>query len=121
MSAKSDLIAIFDEMGYPSWLMHTMPQTQAYPESFFTFLATDAPFGAHYDNQPHSVLWAFEIGFYSSDPEKVAAVPLELTRRLLAAGWVVPGLGADAQSDEPTHTGWHFTAWYVQRINSEEA
>lgn len=120
MSAKSDLIAIFDEFGYPHWLMHTMPARQEYPESFFTFLTTDAPFEAHYDNQPHSVVWYFEIGFYSSDPEKVARIPLELAKRLRAAGWFVPGLGSDAQSDEPTHTGWHFTAMCVQPINDKE-
>lgn len=121
MSVKSDLIAIFDEMGYPSWLMHTMPASQVYPESFFTFLTTDAPFEAHYDNQPHSVVWAFEIGFYSSDPEMVERIPLELAKRLRAAGWVVPGLGVDVKSDEPTHTGRRITAWCVQKINSEEA
>lgn len=120
MSVKSDLIAIFDEMGYPSWLMHTMPASLAYPESFFTFLSTDAPFEAHYDNQPHSVVWGFMIGFYSSDPEKVERVPLELAQRLRAAGWVFPGLGEDVESDEPTHTGRRFTAWYVQNINNEE-
>ena len=120
MGVKSDLLDIFDEMGYPAWLMHTMPASQVYPESFFTFLTTDAPFEAHYDNQPHSVVWAFEIGFYSSDPEKVERIPLELTKRLRAAGWVVPGVGSDAMSDEPTHTGWHFTAWCVQPINNEE-
>lgn len=120
MSAKTDLIAIFDEFGYSHWLMHTMPASEEYPESFFTFLSTDAPFEAHYDNQPHSVVWYFEIGFYSSDPEKVARIPLELAKRLRAAGWFVPGLGSDAQSDEPTHTGWHFTAMCVQPINDKE-
>lgn len=120
MSAKSELLDIFDEFGYPYWLMHTMPARQKYPESFFTFLVADAPFEAHYDNQPHSVVWYFEIGFYSSDPALVASVPLELTKRLRAAGWSVPGLGSDAQSDEPTHTGWHFSALCVQPINHEE-
>lgn len=120
MSAKSELIAIFDDMGYEHWLMHTMPTSQVYPESFFTFLSTDAPFMAHFDNMPHSILWQFEIGFYSSDPEKVESVPQELARRLLGAGWIVPGLGADVESDEPTHTGRRFSAWHVQRINNEE-
>ena len=117
---KAELIAIFDEMGYPHWLMHTMPAKQKYPESFFTFLAIDAPFKAYYDNHPHAIAWAFMIGFYSNNPLLVQSVPLELARRLQAAGWVVPGLGEDVPSDEPTHTGWRITAYYVQNIDEEE-
>lgn len=120
MSAKSDLIAIFEGMGYPYWLMHTMPMDEVYPESFFTFMSTEAPFSAHYDNKPHSVLWGFAIGFYSSDPALVESATLELVQRLQASDWIVPGMGEDVASDEPTHTGRRITALYVQHINNEE-
>lgn len=117
MDVKAELIMIFQEMGYPySWLMHTMPRNQEYPDSFFTFMVIDAPFTAQYDNKPNAVVWAFWIGFYSNDRLKVEAVPKELAKRLRAAGWVVPGLGEDVPSDEPTHTGWRITAYYVQEI-----
>lgn len=119
MSVKDNLIDVLRGFGYSWWLMHTMPADEAYPDSFFTFLAVDAPFAAHYDNAPHAVVWAFMIGFYSNDPEKVERVPLELARRLRAAGWIVEGLGEDVQSDEPTHTGRRITAYYVQHINEE--
>ena len=119
MGAKADLIAIFDEMGYPHWLMHTMPAHQRYPESFFTFLSIDAPFEAHYNNAPHAVVWAFWIGFYSSKPALMETVRLALVKRLRAAGWVVDGLGEDVQSDEPTHTGWRITAYYRQDYKEE--
>lgn len=118
---KAQLIAILEDMGYPCWLMHTMPNSTAYPESFFTYMAIDAPFKAHYDNRPHAIVWAFWIGFYSSNPALVESVPLELAKRLLAAGWSVPGLGEDVQSDEATHTGWRITAYYVQKFENEEA
>lgn len=121
MGAKAELISILDGMGYPSWLMHTMPAAQVYPESFFTFLAIDTPFVAHYDNRPHAAVWTFWIGFYSSNPALVESVPIELTRRLQAKGWTVPGLGEDVQSDEPTHTGWRITAYYVQKYDNKEA
>lgn len=116
MGVKAELETIFDAMGYPWWLMHTMPADEIYPESFFTYLAGDAPFTEYYDNQPHAVVHNFMIGFYSSDPEKVEAVPLELAQRLRAAGWRFPGLGEDVESDEPTHTGRRFAAQYVQRL-----
>lgn len=119
MSVKSELIKVLEGFGYPCWLMHTMPAEEVYPESFFTFLAIDAPFSAHYDNGPHAVIWSFWIGFYSSDPEKVESVPLELARRLIAAGWIVEGLGEDVQSDEPTHTGRRLTVHYIQRLKED--
>lgn len=117
---KSQLIEILEGMGYETWLMHTMPSSKKYPESFFTYMAIDAPFKAYYNNRPHAIAWAFWIGFYSSNPALVESVPMELAKRLQAAGWVVPGLGEDVQSDEQTHTGWRITAYYVQNIENEE-
>lgn len=119
MGAKSELIKVFDDIGYPYWLMHTMPKNKKYPESFFTFLSIDAPFSAYYDNRPHAVAWAFWIGFYSSSPALVESVPTELAKRLRAAGWVVDGLGEDVQSDEPTHTGRRITAYYIEPYKEE--
>lgn len=118
---KAQLIAILEAMGYEHWLMHTMPSSKKYPDSFFTYLAIDTPFIMHYDNRPHAAVWTFWIGFYSNNPALVESVPLELANRLRAAGWVVPGLGEDVQSDEPTHTGWRITAHYVQKLDNKEA
>ena len=116
MSVKDKLQEVLDGFGFRSWLMHTMPEDEEYPESFFTFLSIDAPFDVYYNNAPHSVVWAFWIGFYSSDPDKVNDIPLELAKRLHAAGWVVPGLGEDVPTDEPGYTGRRITAYYVQTI-----
>ena len=119
MGVKSELIEILDSFGFPSWLMHTMPADTVYPESFFTFLNIDAPFTAHYDNGPRAVIWSFWIGFYSSDPALVESVPQELARRLMAAGWVMEGMGEDVQTDEPTHTGRRLTAHYIHKFKEE--
>lgn len=119
MGAISELTKIFDDMGYPHWLMHTMPKNLRYPPSFFTFLPIDAPFVAHYDNKPHAIAWAFWVGFYSNDPALVGSVPLELAKRLRAAGWVVEGLGEAVPSDEPTHTGWRIAAYYIEPYKEE--
>ena len=120
MSVKSDLIKILEEdIGFPAWLMHTMPAEEVYPESFFTFLASDAPLVSYYDNKPTAVVWAFTIGFYSCRPDLVDSVPLELVKRLLAAGWTAEGLGGDVQSDEPTHTGRLIAAYYREPYKEE--
>lgn len=116
MSVKDNLKEVLDSFGLKSWLMHTMPHDEAYPESFFTYLSIDAPFSAHYDNAPHAVVWAFWIGFYSKDPDQVDNVPLELAKRLREAGWTVPGLGEDVQSDEPEWTGKRLTAYFVEKL-----
>lgn len=120
MGAKSDLANILEkEIGYPAWLMHTMPADEVYPESFFTFMATDAPLVSYYDNKPNAAVWAFAIGFYSCLPDLVDSVPLKLVNRLRAAGWIVDGLGEDVQSDEPTHTGRRITAYYIEPYKEE--
>jgi len=116
VSVKEELKKILDGFGLPSWLMHTMPAKQRYPDSFFTYLSADARFTALYNNRPHAAIYSFMIGFYSSDPDKVESVPLELARRLMDAGWIVEGPGDDVQSDEPTHTGRRITAHYIQRL-----
>lgn len=116
MSAKDNLKEVLDGFGFKSWLMHTMPEDEVYPDSFFTYLSIDAPFEAHYDNAPHAVAWTFWIGFYSNDPDQVDSIPLELANRLRAAGWVVPGLGEDVQTDEPSHTGKRLTAYFVEKL-----
>lgn len=120
MSVTEKLQEVLEGFGLRSWLMHTMPAEEEYPESFFTFLSIDAPFEAHYNNKPHSIVWAYWIGFYSSDPDKVNNIPLELATRLRAAGWVVPGLGESVRADEPNYTGRRITAYYVQKIDKEE-
>lgn len=120
MNVKAELINIFSGMGFPCWLMHTMPADEKYPESFFTFLCTDAPFQAHYDNKPSAIVWTFWIGFYSSNPESVRTVPNALAARLRAAGWIVDSPGVDVESDEPTHTGRRITAVYVEPYEEQE-
>lgn len=120
MNVKAELVNIFDGMGFPCWLMHTMPEDEKYPESFFTFLCTDAPFQAHYDNKPSAIVWTFWIGFYSSNPESVRTVPNALAARLRAAGWIVDSPGVDVESDEPTHTGRRITAVYVEPYEEQE-
>ena len=109
MSVKKELFKIFEELGFPFWLMHQMPDDVAYPHSFFTYLMTDAPFVEYFDNKPFSVDWKFMIGFYTDDPAIMDETVMELIEKLHAAGWTVEGPGEDVQSDEQTHTGRRLT------------
>lgn len=119
MSATQELFSIFEAMGCEYWIMHQMPANTVYPSSFFTYMTTDAPFVAHYDNMPHAVAWAFMVGFYTDDPGSIDIKILEFVGRLQAAGWIVAGLGEDVQSDEPTHTGRRLTIAKIEQYETE--
>lgn len=113
MDARQELIGIFEDMGYPYWMMHQMPNEQKYPPMFFTFLCEDAPYGEYYDNKPCAYIWTFAIGVYGDNPVEVESVTGDLVKRLAASGWIVPDMGEDVQSDEQTHTGRRLTAYKI--------
>lgn len=119
MDAKETLFNVFDAMGYPYWIMHEMPHETAYPPSFFTYMATDAPFAEFYDNAPRAVAWAFMIGFYTNDPGSIDSEVMRLVRLLRDAGFVMHGLGEDVQSDEPTHIGRRLTLTKLDEFEME--
>lgn len=114
---KDELILLLkDEFGYPVRLQGSLAPNEKYPDSFFTFWNTDTPEWDHYDNDPIGYLWEFDINFYSTDPGLVNTV-LEMAKELLQNnGWLVPGLGYDVTSDEPTHTGRGIHAIYNTHV-----
>lgn len=109
MSVKKELFKIFEELGFPFWLMHQMPDDVAYPNSFFTYLTTDAPYTEYFDNIPLFVSWTFMVGIYTDNPAIMDETIKELVKKLRAAGWTIEGPGEDVQSDEQTHIGRRLT------------
>lgn len=88
------------------FLQGTLDDSEAYPESFITYWTNYTDDRAHYDNDVHSIDWAFSVIYYSSDPLLVATVPSEIRAALKAIGFIPQGKGSDIASDVPTHTGW---------------
>ena len=102
---KKLLIKALESFEYPVFLQGTLGKDETYPESFFTFFNNNTDDGNHYDNKSVSYIWDFDVNFYSTDPDKVDVILVELKEKLKKIGFIVPGKGYDIPTDEPTHTG----------------
>lgn len=102
---KDLLISTISELGYPIFQQGTLSTDEAYPDSFFTFFNRSSDGSMFYDNMEHSVVWDFDLNFYSVDPALVNTELLNAKKLLRDAGFVVGGAGRDVASDEITHTG----------------
>lgn len=116
---KDKLIAILELLGYPVRLQGSLGLQEAYPDSFFTFWNDVTEDGNHYDNKAATVIWSFDVNFYSTDPELVNTEILNAKALLEAEGFVVSGKGQDVPSDEPTHTGRSISVLYLQRTDTD--
>ena len=101
---KEFLIELLESFGYPVFLQGSLGDC-AYPESFFTIWNNSSDDNNHYDNEPVSYTWSFDVNFYSVNPELVNNMLLEAKTVLKANGFIISGKGYDLMSDEPTHTG----------------
>jgi len=101
---KEFLIELLESFGYPVFLQGSLGDC-AYPESFFTIWNNSSDDNNHYDNEPVSYTWSFDVNFYSVNPELVNNMLLEAKAVLKANGFIISGKGYDLMSDEPTHTG----------------
>jgi len=101
---KEKLIELLESFGYPVFLQGSLGDC-AYPESFFTIWNNSSDDNNHYDNEPVSYTWSFDVNFYSVNPELVNNMLLEAKAVLKANGFIISGKGYDLMSDEPTHTG----------------
>ena len=102
---KEFLIELLESFGYPVFLQGSLGVDCAYPESFFTIWNNSSDDNNHYDNEPVSFTWSFDVNFYSVNPELVNNMLLEAKAVLKANGFIISGKGYDLMSDEPTHTG----------------
>lgn len=102
---KELLITLLESFDYPVFLQGSLGENEAYPESFFTFWNNESYDNDHYDNNPVSYTWNFDINFYSVDPELVNTMLLQAKTLLKQNGFIITGKGYDVASDEPTHTG----------------
>ena len=115
---KGKLITILQTFGYPVRLQGSLTETEAYPDSFFTFWNNNSVDGDHYDNDAIFYLWNFDVNFYSTNPALVNTILLEAKQLLRENGFIVSGKGYDVASDEPTHTGRGMNALIIE--NREE-
>lgn len=99
------LISLIESLGYPIFRQGSLGADEPYPESFFTFWNNLSEGKEFYDNKEHSIIWYFDLNFYSSDPSLVNSKLMEAKKILKENNFIVTGKGHDVVSDEPTHTG----------------
>ena len=116
---KDELIELLETFEYPVREQGSLTEDEQYPDSFFTFWNNDTYDGNHYDNDAIAFVWAFDINFYSIDPDLVNSILADVRTLLKKNGWIISGKGHDVSSDEVTHTGRGLTALYVERQGEE--
>ena len=107
------LIALLETFGFPVMRQGSLPQDQAYPDTFFTFWGNDDD-NSFYDNNTASVVYQFSVNVYSSDPDTTYST-LDAARSLLKQnGWTIITRGYDVASDEITHIGRGMVVAFLQ-------
>lgn len=110
---EDKLIELLSSLNYPVYRQGSFANGQPYPESFFTFWNTDSPDHSHYDNADYATDWAFDVNFYSTDPEIMYSTIIAARILLKQNNWIIPSKGYDVVSDEPSHVGRGFQALYL--------
>ena len=111
---EDQLIELLSSLGYEVYRQGSITQGQRYPDHFFTFWNTDSPDHAYYDNTDYKTDWAFDVNFYSVDPELTYSVLSDARVLLKQNHWIVPSKGYDVASDEATHTGRGMQVLYLE-------
>lgn len=99
-----ELLESIDE-DVPVMRQGSLPEDQAYPETFFTFWNRSEDGASYYDNDMASSRHLFDVNVYSTSPETAYLLLREARDVLKLHGWVCVSLGYDIASDEPTHIG----------------
>ncbi len=102
---EDSLIELLETFGVPVYRQGSMSNDEEYPETFITFWNNDSVNHSHYDNDEYGTNWDFDVNVYSSDPEMVYSLLMEIRSLLKQNGWITPEKGHDVASDEATHTG----------------
>ena len=99
------LIEILENFGFPVKLQGSLLPEEVYPDSFFTFWNNSSDGESYYDNEEKSIVYSYDVNFYSTNPELVYTKIREVKSALQNVGFIVSGDGHSVASDEITHTG----------------
>lgn len=100
------LIATLGLLGYPVMLQGSLSENEDYPESFFTFWNPSSEGRMHYDNTENSILYDYDVNFYSTDAVLVYTAIRKAKAALKAAGFIVTGDGFSVPVDNgESHDG----------------
>ena len=109
------LIETLEQFGFPVKLQGALLPDEPYPEHFFTFWNNNSYGQSYYDNEEETVIYNYDVNFYSINPEWVYTKLREAKDALKKAGFIVSGDGYSVASDEPTHDGRGMNVLYLRR------
>lgn len=110
------LIEVLSTFGYPVRLQGSFAEDKKYPEHFFTFWNNSSDSQSYYDNDEKTIVYNYDVNFYSTNPEYVYTKLREAKTLLKENGFIVSGDGYSVMSDEPTHDGRGMNVLYLRRI-----
>ncbi len=110
------LINILSRFGYPVILQGSMLPDEKYPEHFFTFWNNSSDGNSYYDNNEKSIVFDYDVNFYSVNPEWVYTKLRDAKKLLKENGFIVSGDGYSVASDETTHDGRGMNVLYLKEI-----
>lgn len=109
------LIELLSTFGYPVIRQGTLTEDETYPDDFFTFWNNDSSDSSHYDNEVASMIYNYDVNFYSNSPNNTYNKLREAINLLKREGFIISGDGYDLVSDEDTHTGRGVNALYLKK------
>ena len=114
------MIELLETFGYPVILQGSLLPDEPYPDSFFTFWNNSSEGEKYYDNDEKSIVYSYDVNFYSISPELVYTVLRQAKKILKDNGFIVSGDGHSVVSDEPTHDGRGIDVMYLNYYKQEE-
>lgn len=111
-----NLINLLESFGYPVMRQGSLPEDQAYPDTFFTFWNSEEIEHSAYDNDTSNINYNFDVNIYSTDIDLCISL-LEQARTLLKANnWIIGTRGYDLASDEITHVGKGMQVYFLEQL-----
>lgn len=110
------LIEVLSSFGYPVRLQGSLAEDEKYPNDFFTFWNNNSNSQSFYDNDESTIVYDYDVNFYSNNPENVYTKLREAKKLLKQNGFTVSGDGYSVGSDEPTHDGRGMNVLYLQQL-----
>lgn len=110
------LIEVLSSFGYPVRLQGSFAEDESYPNNFFTFWNNSSDSQSFYDNDESTIVYDYDVNFYSNNPEAVYTKLREAKKLLKQNGFTVSGDGHSVASDEPTHDGRGMNVLYLRQL-----
>lgn len=113
---EENLIELLQTLGYKAYRQGSIPENQAYPDTFFTFWNNETIEHSAFDNDTSIITYDYDVNVYSTDIS-VCVDLLEQARTLLKQNnWIITVISNDMASDEITHVGKGMRVLFLRQL-----